>query len=264
MTKRLSLLAVFAHPDDESCGPGATLAKYAHRGVEVTLVCVTRGEAGFCDDPQCEDYRPISREQCVTVRVQELACACQALAIGRWAVLGYPDGRVAQCDRRELEGELVRWVRTVRPQVMVTCYPEGKLGHPDHDAVARVTARAYLGAGHPSRFQEHLRGGLGPWQPLKLYYCIPPDPELASQCMDQRPLTVVDSSVYVQHKIRAMRCHASQKQCSISMTEAVLRKPRWTESFHLAHSRLPQRKIPEHCLFAGVPASYPGVRICLA
>ena len=250
---RLSVLAVFAHPDDESCGPGGTLAKYAREGADVTLVCVTRGEGGFCDDPLCEDYRPISRERFATIRIQELACACRSLGIRRWAVLAYPDGGLARCDRRALESELVRWVRTVRPQVVVTCYPEGELGHPDHDTVARVTARAYLGAGYSTRFRDHLKEGLLPSQPLKLYYCIPPDPDLASNCRGLRPLTVVDASSYIEAKIQAMRCHASQKGCSDSIAESVLRNPHWTEAFCLAHSRVPTRQVSEDDLFACVP-----------
>jgi LmbE family N-acetylglucosaminyl deacetylase len=254
MRNPLSLLAVFAHPDDESCGPGATLAMYARQGVELTLVCVTRGEAGFCDDLRCEDYRATSREQFASIRLQELEGACKALGIRRWAVLGYPDGGGAYWDRRTLEGELVRWVRTVRPHVVVTCYPEGEAGHPDHDTVARATTKAYLGAGYARRFPEHLAEGLAPWQPRKLYYCLPPDPEVAARIKLRSPLTNLDVSPHVQDKIRAMQCHGSQKQCSQEFAEAVGNSPHWTESFCLAHSRVSSPESTEDGLFAGVQA----------
>ena len=77
---KLSLLAIFAHPDDESCSPGGTLAKYADRGVEVTLVCATRGEGGVCDDPACGDFSPISRDQVGMVRLEELGRLCEFAA----------------------------------------------------------------------------------------------------------------------------------------------------------------------------------------
>jgi LmbE family N-acetylglucosaminyl deacetylase len=246
---RLSLLAVFAHPVDESCGPGATLAMYAHRGVEVSLICVTRGEQGICDDPNCEAYQPIPRSEAGLIRVRELAGACKTLGISRWEVLGYADGGGTEWDRRAMEAEMVKWIRTLRPQVVVTCYPEGAVGHPDHDTVARVTTRAYLGAGHARRFPEQFGEGLIPWQPVKLYYAIPQDPELAIRCKGQRPLTVVDVSAFVEVKIRAMQCHSSQKQCSQGLVEEVRHNARWMEAFYLAHSRLMLPESPEEDLF---------------
>ena len=250
--EKLSLLAVFAHPDDESCGPGGTLALYADRGVAVSLVCATQGEGGVCDDPECGDFNPISPDQVGIARLEELSDACKALGIPRWGVLGYPDSGLAQCDRRALEEEMVRWIRTVRPQVVVTCYPEGELGHPDHDTVARVATKAYRGAGRPGRFPDHMKQGLDPWQPSKLYYCIPPDPDLASQIDPRCPLTAVDVSAFTEVKINAMQCHQSQQECSQGFAEVVRNKPRWTESFLLAHSTIGPRNGPEDDLFAGV------------
>lgn len=244
---RLSLLAVFAHPDDESCGSGATLARYAHEGVEVTLVCAARGENGAWGSDQS-----MPKERFATIRVNELDCACKALGIRHWTVLGYPDGGLALCNRRVQEEELVRWVRTVRPQVVVTCYPEGETGHPDHDTVARVTARAYLGAGHERRFPKQVRQGLAPWRPLKLYYALPTDSELVQRPGVCGPLTMLDVSSFAQTKVQAMRRHLSQKQCSQGLVEAMPRTNRWTESLCLAHSRAAPAAGAEDDLFHGV------------
>ena len=254
---KLSLLAIFAHPDDESCGPGATLAMYASQGVKVSLITATKGEGGTCDDPACSDYGSISREQVGIVRLEELRNACKALGIPHWAVLGYPDSGLAQCNRRALEEELVRWIRTVRPQVVLTSYPEGVLGHPDHDTVARVAAKAYLGAGRPVRFPGQLKEGLTPWRPSKLYYCVPPDPDLASQLDPRFPLTTVDASAFVQVKLRAMQFHQSQQECSQAFAEVVRDNPGRTESFCLAHSRMTSLGVPEDDLFAGVLITEP-------
>ena len=88
MTDKMSLLAVFAHPDDESCGPGATLAMYAHQRVKVALLCVTRGERGASGA-----NRAIPLEEFGDIRERELGDACYALGISRLTVLRYPDGR---------------------------------------------------------------------------------------------------------------------------------------------------------------------------
>lgn len=245
MRRRLSLLAVFAHPDDESCGPGATLAMYASRGVEVTLVCATKGERGAWGDDQ-----GIPLEQFGAIRVRELACACTSLGIRRWAVLGYPDGALAQAGGRRLEEDLVRWIRQVQPQMVVTHYPLGPNGRHDHDVLSRLTARAYLGAGHEARFPEQLNRGLAPWEPLKLYYAMPPDP--VSRRRGDRPLTVTDATEFADAKIRALSCHRTQEECWRMLSKALQNSPRWKEFFYLAHSRVPRTESPEDDLFASI------------
>ena len=117
--------------------------------------------------------------------------------------------------------------------------------------MARVTARAYLGAGHARRFPEQLEKGLSPWQPLKLYYCVPPDPDLAAEVDPRFPLATVDVSAFAEVKVRAMRCHKSQNECSQGFAEVVRSKPHWTESFCLAHSRVPLPDM-EDDLFDGI------------
>ena len=244
---KLSMLAIFAHPDDESCGPGATLAMYAHRGVDVTLVCTTKGEHGAWGDDQS-----IPAEQFGINRIQELACACRSLGIRRWTVLGYPDGGVAQCDGKGLEEDLVRWMREVEPQVVITHYPEGANGHPDHNAVARAATSAYLRAGHSDEFSEQLKQGLAPWAPLKLYYAMPPDPELAGHLTNYPPI-MLDVSQFAQTKARALLCHQSQRECWQGLIKTLRRGAKWTESFYLVHSRVPRLETPEDDLFVSVP-----------
>jgi LmbE family N-acetylglucosaminyl deacetylase len=89
----LVLLAVFAHPDDETFRPGGTLALLARQGVQVYLLTATRGEAGSCGDP------PVCRpEELPVVRERELRCACAALGIEPPHILDYPDGRLSDVD----------------------------------------------------------------------------------------------------------------------------------------------------------------------
>lgn len=245
MTDKLSLLAVFAHPDDESCGPGATLAMYAHRGVHVSLVTITSGELGAWGTDQTIPVHKFGLE-----RMLELQCACKSLGIRRWAVLGYADGAAEEWGRRKLEKELTFWIRRVQPQVVVTHYPEGANGHPDHNAVSRAVTQAHLGAGRMGRFRPSDRGGLPPWQPLKLYYSLPQASALAPKSRGHWAVIVADRSS-VEAKIQALRCHASQEACWGPMAERLRHSAKWEETFYLAHSRLSWPRGPESDLFAG-------------
>src|SRR6266550_2207519 len=89
LDKRPGLLAIFAHPDDESLAMGGTLARYSHAGVEVSLVCATRGEWGSISDPALA-----TRENLAEVREGELRAACQVLGISQLHFLDCPDGDV--------------------------------------------------------------------------------------------------------------------------------------------------------------------------
>jgi N-acetyl-1-D-myo-inositol-2-amino-2-deoxy-alpha-D-glucopyranoside deacetylase len=128
MEQKLTLMAVFAHPDDEAFGIGGTLARYgADAAVRVVLVCATRGEAGEISDPKLA-----TPEQLGEVREQELRCACQKLQVDDVYFLGYRDsgmagtpeneapGALATADPDEVVGKIVAHIRRERPDVMVT------------------------------------------------------------------------------------------------------------------------------------------------
>ena len=145
-----TLLAIFAHPDDESFGPGGTLAKYGAEGVNVHLICATMGEAGEsdtadlgnCDDLACQ-------------REQELRCAADILGIAEVHLLGYRDSGMAgsqdnqhpralvQADPDVLAEQVADLMRRLRPQVALTFDPFGGYGHPDHIAMHRATVAAF-------------------------------------------------------------------------------------------------------------------------
>jgi LmbE family N-acetylglucosaminyl deacetylase len=233
MMDKPSLLAVFAHPGDESWGPGATLAMYAQQGVEVTLVCATRGE-----DSPWGSSPSVSPQELGKTRVQELAAACKSLGIRQWTVLGYPDGALAQRNTRALEKEIVRWIREVQPQAVITHHPEGAAGHPDHDALSRAATRAYLVAARARRFPEQLKEGLTPWQPGDLYYYISSDVELLSKGKEDLSLSMPDVSRFATPKERALRCYASQEQCWRGLVKTLQLSPTLVESLVLAHTGL--------------------------
>src|SRR5438045_3679810 len=131
--KKLKLLAVLAHPDDESLGFGGTLAKYAAEGVEVYLVTATRGEAGrFGSLGKSGDPLEVGR-----VRESELRAAAAVLGVREVSVLGFADGALDQVSSEIAIRSIVSHIRRVRPDVIVTFGPEGAYGHPDHIAISQ-------------------------------------------------------------------------------------------------------------------------------
>lgn len=155
------LAAVLAHPDDESRIMGGTLALAARRGWRVTLYCATAGEAG---DPS------LAADEVAELRERELGAACRVLGIEQFHLGRLPDGSVADADGEAVVEDIVRHLRTVRPEVVVTFGPDGRTGHPDHVAIGLLTESAFWAAGDPERHPEHRRLGLEPWQAKRLYH----------------------------------------------------------------------------------------------
>lgn len=167
------LLAVLAHPDDESFGPGGTLALYAHRGVEVHLACATRGEVGMVSDELLRGFRDVA-----DLREHELRCAAGHLRLAGVHFLGYrdsgmpgsPDNRhpqaLAAAPLDEVAAHVTHLIRRLRPQVVITFDPIGGYRHPDHIAIHRATVVAFEAAADAGRYP----GGPAAYQPQKLYF----------------------------------------------------------------------------------------------
>jgi len=152
-------MLVHAHPDDESIGTGATMAKYAAQGAGVTLVTCTLGELGEIIPPDLADLAWDKQNKLGELRIEELAAACAALGVsdhrflggpGRWhdsGMMGTPtndwDGAFWRADVDEAAGQLLEIIRQVRPQVLVTYDSNGFYGHPDHIQAHRVAWRAF-------------------------------------------------------------------------------------------------------------------------
>lgn len=134
------LLAVLAHPDDESLGFGGTLAKYAAENVETYLVTATRGERGRFGSAG----RSAGIEEVGRVREAELRDAAAVLGIREVSMLGYPDGGVDEVDSRAAIRDILSHIRRIRPDVVVTFGPDGAYGHPDHIAISQFTTAAVL------------------------------------------------------------------------------------------------------------------------
>ena len=235
--RRRSLLAVFAHPDDESFSIGGTLAHYAAKGVQVALVCATRGEAGDIADPSLATPETLGQ-----VREAELRCAAEVLGIAEVIFLGYRDSGMAgapenddprafiNAPAEEIQARLVAIMRRMRPDVVITFEPGGGYGHPDHIAAHRHTVAAFHAAGDPAAYPDHG----APWQPARLFYTAIPRSffvemrrRLEELGIDTREFdrferrgiigwpdeevhVVMNVSATIEAKWRALNCHRTQ------------------------------------------------------
>ncbi len=172
-----TLLAVLAHPDDETFGMGGTLALYARKGFAVHLVCATRGEVGTVDPEFLRGGRSIAE-----LREGELRCAAGHLGLTSVHFLGYrdsgmpgtadnkhPDAQVAH-SVDEVAGRIVRYIRELKPDVVLTFDPIGGYLHPDHVHVHQATVLAFDKSGDPGFHPE-----AGPaFTPRALYFEVYP------------------------------------------------------------------------------------------
>jgi LmbE family N-acetylglucosaminyl deacetylase len=148
------LLGIFAHPDDETLGAGATLAKYASAGADVRVVSLTKGEAG-----QIRDAATATRSTLKAVREKELDAAGRELGLTETRCLDHPDGGLSDIDGAALVELASELITEGDPDVVITFGPDGLSGHPDHIAVgAAVTAACFdLRSTRPVRlFHCHL------------------------------------------------------------------------------------------------------------
>jgi mycothiol S-conjugate amidase len=178
VSETLRLLAVHAHPDDESSKGAATMARYTSEGVEVLVVSCTGGERGDVLNPKLQHDPEVLRD-IAGYRRKEMAAAAEALGVSHeW--LGFvdsglpegdplpplPDGCFALQPLEVAAAPLVRVVRRFRPHVMTTYNETGGYPHPDHIMCHKVSVEAFEAAGDPERYPEQGE----PWTPLKLYY----------------------------------------------------------------------------------------------
>jgi LmbE family N-acetylglucosaminyl deacetylase len=163
----LRLMAVLAHPDDESLGFGGTLARYAGEGVETSLVMATRGEAGRCGEHLRGTPGHPGPDALARLREAELRAAVDILGIGDLAFLDYRDQELDRADPGEAIARIVHHLRRVRPDVVLTFGPDGAYGHPDHVAVSQLTTAAVAVSADPT-FAPGAAGR--PHRVAKLYY----------------------------------------------------------------------------------------------
>jgi len=173
MTK--TILAVLAHPDDESFGLGGTLALYARKGYNTYYVCATRGEAGTVDEEYMRGFSSTAE-----MRTDELMRAAQQLGLKDVFFLGYRDSGMPGMEENkhpdaqinhsvdEVAGRVVRYIRELKPEVVLTHDPIGGYKHPDHIHIHNATKLAFEKADDAS---FHPEAG-APFKPRALYYQV--------------------------------------------------------------------------------------------
>lgn len=172
-----TLLAVLAHPDDESFGLGGTLALYSQRGYDVYYVCATRGEAGTVDEEHLKGYKDTAE-----MRSAELMKAAQELGLKEVYFLGYRDSGMPGMEANqhpdaqinapieEVAVKVVKYIRDLKPEVVLTFDPIGGYKHPDHIHIHKATVLAFEKADDPS---FHPEAGQR-FKPKALYYQVFP------------------------------------------------------------------------------------------
>ena len=205
MTAPAGLLAILAHPDDESFMLAATAARTAASGRRVALVCATRGQAGSAGDPPL-----VSREQLPALREAELRAACGILGIDLVALLDHEDKQLAAADTDAMRAVLVRHVRAERPAVVVTFDPKGVSNHPDHQAIHRFALDAVTAAAD-ARYAPELGA------PHRVRRVVWPAPILTTG--EWRPEVLaahwgvdylIDGRAHRDAKLAALQAHATQ------------------------------------------------------
>ncbi|WP_434081052.1 mycothiol conjugate amidase Mca [Sanguibacter sp. Z1732] len=287
VSQDLRLMAVHAHPDDESSKGAATMARYASEGVQVLVVTCTGGERGSILNPRLENDETVLADLPGTRR-REMAAAAQVLGVDQhW--LGFvdsglpegdplpdlPEGSFALTPVEVATEALVEVVRRFRPHVMTTYNENGGYPHPDHVMTHKISMAAYEAAGDGEQFPDAGE----PWEVSKIYYdvgfhkerILTVHEELIERGMESpfgdwlkrwedRPSREVTTQVrcadFFGHRDRALLAHATQIDPDgffFAVPRDVERAAWPTEEFELAHSRVPT-DIPEDDLFAGVRA----------
>ena len=285
------MLLVHAHPDDECIATGATMAKYAAEGAHVALVTCTLGEEGEVLVPELVHLAADKDDALGEHRISELDAAMKALGVtdyrflggpGRWrdsGMMGEPTNDRADCfwqaDLEVATGELVKVIREVRPQVVITYNEVGGYGHPDHIQAHRVTMAAVDAASDPGRYTEAGEA----WQVTKLYFTALPvsflrmgwealkelgeeapfgvtDPsELNFGDPDELVTTRIDARDYLDAKMESMRAHKTQIEVDgpfFALSNNVGQRAFGYEHFRLVRGAPPAPEEPEEDLFVGV------------
>lgn len=218
----LKLATVLAHPDDETFGTGGTLIRYAKEGIEIHSLCLTQGEKGWAG----VDDKIVPRELVGPTRARELADAGRRMGLATVTCLRYPDSALADVKEEWVVHDIVRWLRGVRPEVVIIWGPDGGYGHPDHIAAGERALKAIELAG-VQRYEPEL----GPHWHAKRCYRFVASADLVDRLSTLMPAfaeyietlavkpqrwtrerlgAVVDIGAVLDEKVHAMEAHQTQ------------------------------------------------------
>ena len=275
MADTLTLMAVHAHPDDESSSTGGVLATYSGTGVRTVVVTCTNGEFGDAPGGVKPGEDGHDAQAVAELRLAELAKACEILGVSDVETLGYHDSGMPDWEYRhrpgafcnvplaEVTAKVAALIERYRPHVVITYDAEGFYQHPDHVHAARaavaaaagtaIPAKLYLTAMRPSAWQKV-------WQALRdLGADVPAErtvtPEMRQQmaAMEQRITTTVDIRPVLERKRDALFAHASQiRESWFSKVPPKIAEEAFGHETFIRASDTTGAPIPEHDLFAGL------------
>jgi LmbE family N-acetylglucosaminyl deacetylase len=238
------LLCITAHPDDEAGGFGGTLALYAERGVDISVVCLTAGTAARNRGSAKTDA------ELAEMRTRELGDSCRLLGVKHWEVLGYQDAHLDRADLYKIVGDLVKRIREIQPQVVITFGPDGGMtAHLDHAMAGIFATIAFQWAARTDRYPD-----LGaPYASQKLYYATTeyklPDRQASAPPVITARIDI--GPALFEKKAQAFRQHKTQISLAERVRKNLDHRP-YVEVYHLACTREPQREKFETDLLEGV------------
>jgi LmbE family N-acetylglucosaminyl deacetylase len=211
---RRTILGVFAHPDDESMGPGGTFAKYAAAGHRVAFVTATDGGAGRLYKERPEDNKELRK-----LRRRETVEAAGILGIECLGFLDWEDRDLENMNVLDIEVEVARIIRRERPDVVVTFHGSGISRHPDHRVLAMAVNGAFMGSAREGWYRDREVEALAPHRVSKLYQFTVMKTLIENvdwrrdiyASPDEELTTVIDTKDWADLKWKAIRAHDTQR-----------------------------------------------------
>jgi LmbE family N-acetylglucosaminyl deacetylase len=188
------LLALFAHPDDESFGPGGSIATWAQAGVEIEVMCATKGEEGTPDENQVT----------AQIRSKELEEAAKILGVKKVEFLGFKDGQIGNLAMIQLQEIFAKKIQEYQPDALLTFNLNGVSGHIDHIAVALAATKAFQDTKIPEKiyYYSNLKTFTDTMSDYFIYFPQGITDSQADEILDVTPVW--------DKRVQAMHCHKSQ------------------------------------------------------
>lgn len=207
-----TIVGIFAHPDDESFGPGGTIAKLAKKN-DVYAICVTGGDAG--QNARIRTTRKLSE-----IRKEEYHKAAKILGIKKSYCLKYEDGTLSNNKYHEIASKIETLLRKIKPDTLITFEPKGVSGHIDHIAVSMITTYIFKKNSWIKKLMYYCIRDTRREEYLDDYFIYFPEGYKMSEIDEE-----VDTTNTFKQKLDAIKAHKSQKEDGDKIIKSLLKMP---------------------------------------